>query len=136
MNDLSVGSLISLHWDGDPEALYVRGHVPPETFREAVAGYYGVDDISFGDTPILTSEPVHRWGRYCFDGQDSYGNARRALRTFNTPSRGAFKVTAADVTWERRPRCRGEAGTRPCWIRADHKGPHMDFDAWRKRCAP
>jgi len=131
MSEHTTGDLIPLHWEDDPEALYVRGHVTPEAFQAEVGAHYACGDgLRFGRYPVLQERPVHRWGRYVFGGSDEFGNPRRVLSTSATKSRGAFPLTAASVSWVVHARCGGWAGDEPCWIRQNHEGPHMDYDTW------
>jgi len=124
------GELIPLIWEGDPDALYVYGHVDAATFKAAVSDYYDCDDaIGFGRFPVLDEEPVHLWGRYCFGGSCD-GETIRAMHTGKEKTRGAVPLTGASVSWDIRPRCDGYAGDRPCWIRKGHDGLCVDHETW------
>ena len=124
------GTLIALYWEDDPDFLYTYGHVDRATFLDAVRDYYDTDDgLGFGRFPVLQEEPVHHYGRYCFNGSCD-GETIRTLHTSPVKSRGAFPLTAAAVGWERHAHCEGYFGEERCWIRKGHTGPHLTHADW------
>ena len=126
-----TGDYLSLRWDyGDPEELYVYGHVDLPSFLGAVAGYLGgsVESLDFGTFPVLGDTVRHRWARFVFNGSDYDGNPTRCLREYKEAGRGRFKVTAmTPARWVRFERCArtiaGEDGEASCWLRDGHTGP-------------
>ena len=122
-----TGDYLSLRWDyGDPEELYVYGHVDLPSFLGSVAGYLGgsVESLDFGSFPVLGDTVRHRWARFVFNGSDEYGNPTRSLREYREYGAGRFRVTAmTPEKWVRFERCKGYAGDALCWLRAGHTGP-------------
>lgn len=126
------GAVVPLAWDGDPDFIYVYGHVTEDEFVAEMNAYYDVDDVTYGPMPSLSEKPLHMWARYVLDGS-SLDGARRVLKSYRSQGRGTFAVTGASVSWVHHPRCKEWAGDRPCWIRTGHQGPHMSHTEWLDR---
>lgn len=124
------GEYLSLRWDGDPDEVYLYGHVDLPTFLGEVEAYHGgsVDSQDFGTFPVFDGQIRHRWARFLRAGQDDDGNPTTTLHEYPEAGRGRFKVTAMTPTrWVRFERCArtiaGEDGEASCWIRDGHTGP-------------
>ena len=76
-----VGSMLCLHWEGDPDAEYVRGHVSPEEAREAVRAEWDCGDAT----------TIQTWGRWVPDPTGEYDMRFHQVEEW---SRGCFAVTA------------------------------------------
>lgn len=91
------GEFIELHWECDPDAYYVRGHVDEAAFRVALVSYHG-DGFFYGDPDELGLR--HAYAFYACEGpQGGYGSDR-FLRECPR-RRGAFKITVWDVPTEK-----------------------------------
>lgn len=87
---LRHGEVISLYWEGDPEAEYVRGHVTPRDGCEALARA-GRDAADY-------QSPTHEYGRCSMDARRADG-CDWVLRVYQSPGRGRFLITV----YRRRP---------------------------------
>jgi hypothetical protein len=125
------GEYLSLRWEyGDPDEVYVYGHVDLPTFLGEVAAYLdgSVESLDFGHFPVLGDVVRHRWARFLRSGSDSDGKPTTTLHEFREPGPGRFKITAmTPEKWIRFDRCArtvmGEDGEASCWIREGHTGP-------------
>ncbi len=96
MNHAEHGKFIELHWEYEPEAYYVRGHVTPEQFAAAVAPYYGNEVAS--DLVVKTVE--HSFARWI---PTPHGDNDRVIRDEPERKRGSFAVTVVRVPRDPRP---------------------------------
>jgi hypothetical protein len=123
---MTTPEYLDLHWpDGEPDALFVRGHVTPDEFRAIVTP-------EWEDAAIIPTfdAPVQRWGAWRMNGQDEDGNPRRSLFTYPERGRGMFPVTVADVT-------RWDAGTNtyPAFEDREYAAGLIERDKARARMA-
>lgn len=135
------GTYLDLRWDyGDPEEVYVYGHVDPAAFFASVEAYLGgtVDSADFGTFPVFAGPTRQRWARFLYAGSDYDGNPTRIIHEYREAGRGRFKVTACDPDrWVRHKRCPDEAADGdPCWLREGHGGGHLGATAWRTARSP
>lgn len=85
------GDYISLCWEGTPDALFIKGHVP---FDEAIEKLR-----QWGDDPrFVLGAPVHEYARWSLDAASEYTHN---LRNYSVPGRGRFPVTMIPVIRER-----------------------------------
>jgi hypothetical protein len=124
------GEYLDLRWDyGDPEEVYVYGHVDTPSFLRSVASYHSgsIESLDFGTFPVLSGEIRHRWARFVFAGSSLEGTCRE-LREYREAGPGRFRITAMTPDkWIRFPQCArtvaGKDGESSCWIREGHSGP-------------
>ncbi len=83
--------MIALCWDGTPDALYIRGHIPFERAHEIVADS---DDSGFHRLGV----PYHAYAFWACMGWSEYNHT---LVEKNEPGRGRFKVTVFQVIGDR-----------------------------------
>lgn len=87
MSGEQPGEYICLSWDGVPDALFVRGHLPVCDAVMAIEGYH--------DGDYIYRAPVRAWARWsCQPREDGPGHV---LRDYAAPGRGRFKVMRAEV---------------------------------------
>lgn len=86
------GEVIELYWDGRPEELYVKGHMPTGEARFLLESYYGTRNGSLYD--FEDPEPIY--GRWSCE-YDCDGERASVLRTYRQPGRGRFPVMEAHV---------------------------------------
>lgn len=87
------GEFIPLHWEySDPSSYYVRGHVEPIDFAEAVASYYDAD-VGLG---LVDEHGVeHAWARWI---PTPNGDADYVISDVPAKGRGCFAVTVSRVS--------------------------------------
>lgn len=83
------GEVIDLVWDGDPEAVYVKGHVHPVHAETALRIEYG-DDYKF-------TTPVPTFARWSMEYRHSLGESSLVLRDCDGPGPGRFPVMKAVI---------------------------------------
>ena len=85
------GEVIYLQWDGRPDDLVVRGHMPPVVAAQLL-------DLEYGGQ-YVTRLPEPAWGRWsCEPGPDG---TECVLREYEEPGRGRFPIMVADIVAER-----------------------------------
>lgn len=84
---------IDLSWPDYPVNYYVKGHVTPEEFANAVRHHEG---------EVEYETPVHVYALWAQTGNSRENDWTAELMEFDTPGRGRFKVTRAESIEHRR----------------------------------
>ena len=80
------GEYINLIWEYRPDALFVRGHIPPEAAKAKMLEY---------EDSYTIAEPVEAWGRWSCEHTGD--GPRQVFRDYDEPGRGRFPVMRAEV---------------------------------------
>lgn len=83
MSRFNDGDYMSLLWDGQPDAFYIKGHVNTETGLAILT-----DEDVIGDRKIGRAEQIY--GRWSTEGDTEW---KHILREYKNPGRGRFKIT-------------------------------------------
>lgn len=83
------GEMIRLAWDGQPDALYIRGHVSDEEAMAEYERWHAPSDHRLGAIARV-------WARWsCEPGPNGVA---QCMRECAEPGRGRFRVTRIDIT--------------------------------------